>query len=69
LDDLCDTRNTLAVRAGKRLHNRRIHSCPACSGNCRGIDQNNFWTQTSITTAIWKGRAGTKRVRSMKEIF
>jgi hypothetical protein len=56
LDDLCGTSNTLVARAGKRLHDRGIHSCPARSRSCRGIDQNNFWTQTSITAAIWKGR-------------
>jgi hypothetical protein len=44
LDDLCDTRGALAAGAGERLHDWRIHSCPACHRDRRGADQSNFRT-------------------------
>jgi len=52
LDDLCDTRNTLGVGFGERLHDRRIHSCPAGYRNRSGVDQNNSGTQTIVTAGI-----------------
>lgn len=47
LDDLCDTRDTLAVGTGERLHDRRIHSYPAGHRNRCGADQNNSGPKTS----------------------
>ena len=61
MNDLCDTRNTMAVGAGKRLHDRRIYSSPARSGNCRGIDQSNFWTWISITTPYRERQRGHEK--------
>ena len=61
MDDLCDTRNTLGVGFGERLHDRRIHSCPAGYRNCGSVDQNNPGTKTALTAGIKEGRAGAKR--------
>jgi hypothetical protein len=57
LDDLCDTRDTLAVGAGERLHDWRIHSYPASYRNRCGADQNNSGTKTS---GIKEDKAGAK---------
>jgi hypothetical protein len=48
LDDLCDTRDTLAVGAGERSHDWWIHSCPAGYRNRCGADQNHSGTKTYI---------------------
>ena len=37
MDDRCDTRHTMGVRAGKQLHDGRIHPYFACrSSHCAG---------------------------------
>jgi hypothetical protein len=48
LDDLCDTRDTLAFGTGERLHNRRIHSYTAGCRNRCGVDQSNSGAKTSV---------------------
>ena len=48
MDDLCDTRDTLDVGAGERLHDWRIHSCPAGYRNRCGVDQNHSGTKTCV---------------------
>ncbi len=48
LDDLCDTRDTLAVGVGKQLHDGRVHPYPAGNRNRCGVDQNNSGTKTSV---------------------
>lgn len=60
LDDFCSTCDTLAVGAGERLHDWRIHSYFACHCNRCGADQNNFGTQTLLTGGIKEGNPGTK---------
>ena len=57
MDDLCNTRDTLAVGAGKRLHDWRIHSYPACSGNRCGAYQSNFRTQTVVIAGLNERKA------------
>ena len=52
MDDLCDTSDTLAIGIGERLYDWRIHSYFACSGNCCGVDQCNFRTQT-VETVVY----------------
>jgi outer membrane protein OmpA-like peptidoglycan-associated protein len=47
LDDLCDTRDTLAFGPGERLHDRWIHSYTAGCRNCCGVDQSNPGAKTS----------------------
>jgi hypothetical protein len=44
LDDLWDTCGALAVGTNQRLHDWRIHSCPAGYRNRRGVNQSNFRT-------------------------
>ena len=63
LDDLCDTRNTLDVGVGERLHDWRIHSCTAGYSNRGGVDQNNFRTKTVLTTGRKKGEQVQRRLR------
>ena len=63
LDDLCSTRDTLAVGAGERLHDWRIHSYTARYRNRCGVDQNNSGTKTS---GIKAGTADAKEVRVKK---
>ena len=69
MDDFCSTRDTLAVGAGERLYDWRIHSCFACHRNRCGADQNHSGTQTVLTVGIREGRAGTKEVRTRKDFF
>jgi hypothetical protein len=64
LDDLCDTCGALAIGAGERLHDWRIHSYFACHCNRCGVDQNHSGTKTS---GIKVGKAGAKGVRTRKE--
>jgi len=61
VDDLCDTRDTLGVGVGERLHDWRIHSCPAGHRNRCGVDQNNPGTKTVVTVGIKERRAGARR--------
>ena len=44
LDDFCDTCGALAVGTNQRLHDWRIHSCPAGYRNRCGADQNHSGT-------------------------
>ena len=60
LDDFCSTCDTLAVGAGERLHDWRIHSYFACHCNRCGADQNNFGTQALLTGWIKEVNPGTK---------
>ncbi len=48
MDDLCDTRDTLAVGAGERLHDWRIHSYTAGYRNRCGVDQNHSGAKTCV---------------------
>ena len=52
MDDLCDTRDTLAVGIGERLHDGRIHSYFARCRNRCGADQCHFRTQTIVTVGL-----------------
>ena len=47
MDDLCDTRNSLDVGSGERLHDWRVHSYTAGYRNHRDLDQNHSGTETS----------------------
>ena len=49
MDDFCDTRDTLAAGAGKRLHTRWIYSYIACYRNSCGPDQGHSGTKTSVS--------------------
>ena len=49
LDDLRNTRNTLAVGVGERLHDWRIHSCAAGYRNRCGVDQDHSGAKTVVT--------------------
>ena len=55
LDNFCDTRGALAPGTNQRLHDWRIHSCPACHRNRCGADQNHSGTQTVLTVGIKEG--------------
>ncbi len=59
MDDLCDTRDTLDVGAGERLHDWRIHSYTTGYRNRCGVDQNNSGAKT---TGIKAGKADAKEV-------
>ena len=48
MDDICDTRDTLAVGTGERLHDWRIHSYTAGYCSRCGADQNHSGTKTSV---------------------
>lgn len=48
MDDLCDTRYTLAVGAGERSHDWRIHSYTACYCNSYGVDQNHSGAESGV---------------------
>ena len=48
MDDFCSTYDTLAVGAGERLHDWRIHSCPARDRDRCGVDQNHSGTKTFL---------------------
>ena len=52
MDDLCDTRDTLAVGAGERLHDWWIHSYTAGYRNSCGVDQNNSGTKTFVNELL-----------------
>ena len=69
MDDLCDTRDTLDVGVGERLHDWRIHSYPAGYSNRCGVDQNNSGTKTVLTVGIKERRAGAKVVRMGRNLF
>ena len=68
MDDLCDTRDTLGLGVGERLHDRRVHSRPAGYRNCGGVDQNNSGTKTVVTVSIKERRAVPKRKRNEDRI-
>ena len=40
MDNLCDLNDRVASGIGQRVHDWRIHSCPAGHRNCRRVDQN-----------------------------
>lgn len=60
MDDLCNTRNTLDVGTGERIHDRRIYSYPAGYSDRCGSDQSHPGTKT---TGIKTGDAKEVRVK------
>ena len=66
MDNFCSTRNTLAVGAGERLHNWRVHPYTAGYRNRSGVDQNNSGTKTA---GIKAGKADAKEVRVKKHFL
>jgi len=63
LDDLCDTRDTLASGIGKQLHDGRVHPYFAHrSSHCAGV-RTLSETITLFTSRLREGRAGAKGVR------
>jgi hypothetical protein len=58
VDDFWDSPGSLAVGAGERLYDWRIHSCPACHRNCCGVDQDHSGAKTCVgdlQAFIWRG--------------
>ena len=63
LDDLCNTRDTLASGIGKQLHDGRVHPYFAHrSSHCAGV-RTLSETITLFTSRLREGRAGAKGVR------
>ena len=63
MDDLCDTRDTLASGIGKQLHDGRVHPYFAHrSSHCAGV-RTLSETITLFTSRLREGRAGAKGVR------
>jgi hypothetical protein len=52
LDDFWDSPGSLAVGAGERLHDWRIHSRPACYRNYCGVDQDHSGAKTSMNEQL-----------------
>ena len=52
LDDLCGAYDTLAARAGERLHDWRIHSYTAGYRNCCGVDENHSGAKTVVIARL-----------------
>ena len=52
LDEFWDSPGSLAVGAGERLHDWRIHSCPACHRNRCGVDQDHSGAKTCINDLL-----------------
>lgn len=58
MDDFCDTRSTLDVGAGERLHDGRVHSYTAGYRNRCGVDQNHSGAKTTGIKAGKSRREG-----------
>ena len=52
LDDLCDTRGALAVGAGERSHDWRIHPYFTCHRNRCGINQGHSGAKTCMNDLL-----------------